>query len=93
MAETVSLVLPPSEAAEPEEIRRILARRLGRTIGADRYVIVRRSIDARQRQIRVNLDLRVYGDDETPEPARTVFGYRDVRSAPPVGWAPLMARG
>jgi uncharacterized FAD-dependent dehydrogenase len=84
MPEDVSFSLSPREAASPEAIHRALARKFGRQIDADRFVIVRRSIDARKRQVRVNLGLRVYTDGENMMPQQPVFAYRDVRSAAPV---------
>ena len=84
MPETVSLVLSPREAANPEDIHRALARKIGRNLAADRFAIIRRSVDARKRQIRVNLGIRVYADGDAPAPDLPVFPYRDVRSAAPV---------
>ena len=84
MPEDVSLSLSPREAAGPEGIHRALARTIGRSVAADRVVVIRRSVDARQRPVRVNLGVRIYGDGETLMPERPVFAYRDVRSAAPV---------
>lgn len=84
MPENVALVLSPRKAANPEEIHRALARKMGRKIAADRFVITRRSIDARKRQIRVNLGIRVYADGEALTTELPDFCYRDVRSAAPV---------
>jgi uncharacterized FAD-dependent dehydrogenase len=84
MPETVSITLSPREAASPEAIRRALNGKLGRHIADDRFVIVRRSIDARKRSIRVNLGIRIYIDGETVTPESPDFRYRDVRFAPPV---------
>jgi uncharacterized FAD-dependent dehydrogenase len=84
MPEEVLLSLSPREAANPEATRRALARKMGRQIAADRFAIVRRSVDARKRAIRVNLGVRVYADDEVLTPDRPVFGYRDVHTATPV---------
>ena len=84
MPEDVSLIVSPRDAAGPEGIQRALARTIGRPVAADRFVVVRRSVDARKRPVRVNLGVRVYGDGETLRPERPVFAYRDVRSAAPV---------
>jgi len=84
MPKNVSLVLSPRKAANPEEIHQALARKVGGHIAADRFVIVRRSVDARKRQIRVNLGVRIYADGESLTPEQPVFAYRDVRSAAPV---------
>ncbi|MFO7716817.1 NAD(P)/FAD-dependent oxidoreductase [Desulfosarcina sp.] len=84
MPEEVFLSLSPQEAANPEATRRALARKMGRQIAADRFVIVRRSVDARKRAVQVHLGVRVYADDETLLPDRPVFDYRDVHTAAPV---------
>ncbi|MEE4111497.1 MAG: FAD-dependent oxidoreductase, partial [Desulfobacteraceae bacterium] len=80
----VTLCLSPREAADPEGIHRALARTIGRCVAEDRAVVVRRSVDARKRPVRVNLGIRIYADGETQTPERPVFAYRDVRSAAPV---------
>ncbi len=84
MPEDFSLNMSPREAAGPEGIHRALVRTIGRSVAADRVVVVRRSVDARKRPVRVNLGVRIYGDDENLMPDRPVFTYRDVRSADPV---------
>ncbi len=84
MPEDVSLNVSPREAADPEGIQRALARTISRPVAADRFVVVRRSVDARKRPVRVNLGVRIYGDGENLTPERPVFTYRDVRSAAPV---------
>ena len=84
MPEDVSLNVSPREAADPEGIQRALARTIGRPVAADRFVVVRRSVDARKRPVRVNLGVRIYGDGENLTAERPVFTYRDVRSAAPV---------
>ncbi len=84
MPENVHLDLSPREAATPEEIHRALARKIGRNLATDRFTITRRSVDARKRQIRVNLGIRVYADGEARAPDQPVFPYRDVHSAAPV---------
>jgi hypothetical protein len=80
MPETVSIALAPREAADLEAIHSALGKRLGRQIAADRFVIVRRSVDARKRSILVNLGIRVYADGEALTPEQPEFCYRDVHS-------------
>jgi uncharacterized FAD-dependent dehydrogenase len=84
MPETVSLIMSPQEAANSEEVLRALVRKIGRQLDADRFVIIRRSLDSRKRAIRVNLGIRVYADGEAMAPDRPNFCYRDVRSKTPV---------
>jgi len=84
MPEDISFNVSPREAADPAEIHRALMRKIGRHFAADRFVVVRRSVDARKRTVRVNLGVRIYADDETLTSEQPVFAYRDVRSAAPV---------
>jgi uncharacterized protein len=81
---TISLVLAPRQAADPQEIAKALAGETGQLVQADRYVITRRSIDARKRPVRVNLSVDVYADGEAIEPPLPDFIYPDVHLAPPV---------
>lgn len=81
MSETLFLDLSPEEASDPDAVRRALSHRIGRAVHAGRFMIVRRSIDARRRSIRVNLGIRVFSDGETASLATPVFGYRDVHTA------------
>ena len=80
----LSLVLTPREASDPALYIPRIARQL--SVSESRIALVRtvrRSIDARSRQIRVNLGVQVYVDSEqTPEPVR--FDYPDVTGRTPV---------
>ena len=63
MPQIVTLVLSPKQAADTRLCDTLAARRLG--LAADEVALVRvvkRSIDARQRQPKVNLTLEVYVD-------------------------------
>lgn len=75
MPQLVTLVLSPQQAADAKCYTSQAARRLG--IREDEIAllrVVKRSIDARQRQIRVNLSLEVYVDRE-PQPEPVHFDY------------------
>ena len=80
----INLVLPPKEAATPKAYIALAARKLG--IREDQVAlarIIRRSIDARSRSIKVNLGLQLYIDHESlPVPIR--FDYPDVSGSQPV---------
>lgn len=84
MPTEISLVLSPKEAADPKTYTALAVRKLG--IREDRAALVRivsRSIDARSKNIKVNLKLQVYIDPEgEPEPVR--FDYPDVANVSPV---------
>ena len=78
MPQNITLVLSPREAADVKYYTSLAARRMGiaeRDVALVR--VVKRSIDARQRQPKVNLTLEVYADSE-PQPAPVHFDYPDV---------------
>lgn len=78
MPQTVTLVLTPRQAADAKFYTSLAAQRLGVHEGDIALVrVVKRSIDARQRQPKVNLSLEVYVDRE-PQPAPVVFDYPSV---------------
>lgn len=81
MPQLVTLVLSPKQAADVSYRTALAARRLG--IREDEIALVRvvkRSIDARQRQPKVNLTLEIYVDRE-PQPEPVHFDYPDVSHA------------
>lgn len=81
MPQLVTLVLTPEQAADVHYRTALAARRLG--IREDEIALVRvvkRSIDARQRQPKVNLSLEIYVDCE-PQPEPVHFDYPDVSHA------------
>lgn len=78
MPQNITLVLTPRQAADAKYYTSLAARRLGmpeQDIALVRGV--KRSIDARQRQPKVNLSLEVYADRE-PRPAPVHFDYPSV---------------
>lgn len=78
MPQNITLVLTPRQAADAKFYTPLAARRLGvpeQDIALVR--VVKRSIDARQRQPKVNLTLEVYADRE-PQPAPVHFDYPSV---------------
>ena len=78
MPKLVTLVLAPRQAADAKFYTSLAARRMG--IREDEIALVRvvkRSIDARQRQVKVNLSLEVYVDRE-PQPDPVHFDYPSV---------------
>jgi len=86
MNKTIELRLLPQEAADENLCRSRVAKQLDiqqREITAMR--LVRRAIDARQRQVMVLLTFDVYVGEEPKEEALSEMpGYKDVRSAQPV---------
>ena len=78
MPQNITLVLTPRQAADAKYYRSLAARRLGMPEQDIALVrVVKRSIDARQRQPKVNLSLEVYADRE-PRPAPVHFDYPSV---------------
>ncbi|MDR2936624.1 MAG: FAD-binding protein [Rikenellaceae bacterium] len=84
MPAVVQLVLSPREAADERVYLPLAARKLG--IREDRIALARiihRSVDARSRNIKVNLGLEVFVDSEG-KPAEIHFEYSDVTGRPSV---------
>lgn len=82
MVEEYQLRLAPAQAADIEQVKRCVAKERGmdvRTINALR--ILRRSIDARGRQVVVNLKVRAYINEPAPELAYQPVNYPDVSGA------------
>lgn len=84
MIENIELRLSPESAASELQITaaastllRIDANRITRA------VVTRRSIDARQRNIVVNLSVRVYVDEDAPESLATPVEYRELSADVP----------
>ena len=78
MPQLVTLVLTPKQAADAKTYTALAARRMG--LREDEIALVRvvkRSIDARQRQVKVNLSLKIYVDRE-PRPEPVHFDYPSV---------------
>lgn len=78
MPQNITLVLTPRQAADAKYYTSLAARRLGMPEQDIALVrVVKRSIDARQQQPKVNLSLEVYADRE-PRPAPVHFDYPSV---------------
>ena len=78
MPQNITLVLTPRQAADAKYYTSLAARHLGMPEQDIALVrVVKRSIDARQRQPKVNLSLEVYADRE-PRPAPVHFDYPSV---------------
>jgi len=85
MYKELELRLPPAEAADGERVREALAGMLGVACGRVVHVeVIRRSIDARQRQVMMQLRLGVHVDVVERRERRFVPAYRDVSEALPV---------
>ena len=85
MTQEYQLRLLPEQAASEQAIADYLSLEKGLERGSISHIrVLKRSIDARQRTIFVNLNVRVYFDEmPTDEPFQHV-GYRDVSTCPQV---------
>lgn len=84
MIHDIELKVTPEEAANEMTLTAIASTRLA--IDANRItraVVRRRSIDARQRQIAVNVSLRVYVDEQAPDSLVTPVDFRPVADDAP----------
>lgn len=85
MIEEYQLRILPETAASEQALRRYIAREKGkdeRTLTAIR--VLKRSIDARQRTIYVNLKVRVYVNEQPEDDEFVRTEYRDVNGRPQV---------
>lgn len=83
MPRPLTIALSPSAAASPDAIRETLAASLGISAGKiSGYRILRRSLDARGRQVKVILQTEAYVDEPFFPPAPATYSFRDVHKAP-----------
>lgn len=85
MIQELQLRLLPEEAAGEQMLMRVAARETGIAPSRIQAVrILKRSVDARQRTIFVNVKLRVFIDEPPQEPAYRSVAYGDVSASRPV---------
>lgn len=85
MKKELNIVVSPAEAGESDLLKRAVAAALGvDRERIDSIVVVRRSIDARNARIRVNLSLEVYVDEQPEPPRKPHFDYPFVGNKRPV---------
>lgn len=85
MLQTLSVRVLPSVAAQSAELRKYVAKELGVKLSDVTSVRIRkRSIDARQRTVFVNLTLDVYLNEQPPVVDFLPVEYPDVSNCPPV---------
>lgn len=84
MKKTVNLVLLPEQAAQDEFIKRQIQRQEGITPSdLNGFRIIKKSLDARRKPVKVNLQLEVY-IGEPPEDNTFSLALQHVLTAPPV---------
>lgn len=85
MKKELNISLTPKQASDEALYRPVIASKIGVSENEITAIVVRRkSIDARQRQIRINLGVAVY-IGEQPESTRTVYSYPNVEHKRPIG--------
>ena len=83
MQKEIIIKVSPKEASSTESIKQILASQLDIQISEIKAVrIVKRSIDARQRNVFVNLTLIVYIEESEPETQFEKIEYKNIFEAP-----------
>ncbi|MBO4805681.1 MAG: NAD(P)/FAD-dependent oxidoreductase [Paludibacteraceae bacterium] len=81
----IQLVVLPKQAAVDSELKKVVGEKL--KVSPNRIAtirITRKSIDARSKQVKVNLCLDVYTDNSQPEPIQYPFHYQDVSEKPEI---------
>ncbi|MBA3706626.1 MAG: FAD-binding protein [Bacteroidetes bacterium] len=84
MKHELQLVLSPEDAANDDIIKSIAAKQLSISTGITFIKILKRSIDARSRNIKINLKIEVYIDEQIPVSPSFKIKYPDVSNKKPV---------
>lgn len=85
MKHEINLAVAPEEAANESLLKELLARQLSVTPSAITFFrILKRSVDARSRNIRINLKLEAYTQEQPPPAQQYTFSYPPVHSQKPV---------
>ena len=83
MQKTISLQLLPSEAADDSVIKALVAKTTGKKMSAiTGYNVIKQSIDARGKNIRINLTVAAFIDEPFQQRAVQNFQFKDVRLSP-----------
>ena len=85
MKHELNLVLSPEEAENEEIVKSIAAQQIRSSESNITFIkILKRSIDARSRTIKINLRIEVYINEQLPEPPNYKPNYSNVSSKTPV---------
>ncbi len=85
MTQTINLAITPEQAADETLLRACILKLLGPAVqNFSTFSILRRSIDARNRQVKINLQVRVYFDGEALAGDEGLIPFRQVAPAPHV---------
>jgi uncharacterized FAD-dependent dehydrogenase len=81
----ISLILSPQQAASPDMYMADIAASAGVSADSIRAArIIRKSIDARGRKIKINIAFDVFIDEDPSSPIENTFNYRNVENKPEV---------
>lgn len=81
----IAIITTPEIAAAPTKLKGVVAKKLKISDGAINTIrIIRKSIDARSRQIKVNLTVDVYTHGDCPQKEGIEFNYKNVANSTPV---------
>ena len=85
MKKEINIAVSPAQAHDLLSLKIIVAEHLSVEISRiDNFIVRRRSIDARNQNIRINLGLEVFIDEPMPLMQKPVFDYPDVSRRPQV---------
>ena len=85
MKNELNIVVSPAQAHDMSVLRKIVSENLKIDINRIHHlVIIRRSIDARNSNIRFNLGINVFIDEPMPVPEKNQYSYPDISNRPPV---------
>ncbi|HEU4497376.1 MAG TPA: FAD-dependent oxidoreductase [Flavobacterium sp.] len=82
MPRELQIQAAPETAADPQLLKELAARLLQASVSEIRHIaVIKRSVDARQKAVKINLKLSVYLNEEFQEPERRLPDYKDVSKA------------
>jgi uncharacterized protein len=85
MKNELQLVVSPEEAANEMRLKEIAARKLSLSPAQITFLkILKRSVDARSRNIKINLKIEIFINELPPPPRNYKINYPDVHTAKPV---------
>lgn len=84
MPKQLDFVVTPQQAFTDDLLRDVIAQKAG---SFSSYKVLRRSIDARSRNVKINLRIEVYAQGEAPKVLWDVIEYGDVSNRTPVAIA------
>ena len=85
MIQELQLRILPEEAVSEQSLKQVVARETGTSVPYIHTVrVLKRSIDARQRTIYVNVKLRAFINEQPDEPEFQLVEYKDVSAGKPV---------